>query len=269
MNRIILFVFMMVCGCTTLASTPQILLELRLGDTKSGPDLSEATFPGFSQPVFLSDVPVITNADIAYARVTTWSNAPAVGLTLTKTAADRFCDITDANIGKPIGVFVDGKLVNVALIPHRICEGNVIITGSFSGEEAKRIAKGFPDGSTDALKANSVWGGTGEQSKPKLAYPMILFVKQRWGEAFEGMTWYPTLENGLIKVTGQIGANGAVTFSDDEVIFGEATEQRPGVVGGAKYIAKLEKMTLKGNGELIDPETKEVVTFSFFLKLAE
>lgn len=60
-----------------------------------------------------------------------------------------------------------------------------------------------------------------------------------------------------------------MTLSEDEVIFGEATEQRLGILAGAKYTAKLGKTTLKGNGEWMDPKTKEVATLKFVLKLAE
>jgi hypothetical protein len=244
-------------------------LELRPGDLNPGAGLSATAFPGFSQPVFLSETPAITNADIAYAQATTHSGVPAVAVTLDKPAADRFCGVTGTRVGKPMGVFVDGKLVNVALIPNPICDGNVILTGRFSADEAKRIAAAFPEGPADALKAHSVWKGIGEQSKPELAYPMILFVRQRWGGEFEGTTWYPTLENGLIKVTGRIDASGAVTFSEDEVLFGEASEQRLGVLPGAKYTARLEQGTLRGHGRWLDPKTKEVVTLNFSLKLAE
>lgn len=151
MKQIILLVFaMVVCGCATNAPAPKALLELRLADTRPGPGLSEMAFPGSSQPVFLSNVPVIRNADIAYAEVTTESNAPAVAITFTKSSAIKFCDITSANIDKPMGVLVDGKLVNVATIRERFCGGKAIITGNFSVEEAKRIAAAFPDGPADA-----------------------------------------------------------------------------------------------------------------------
>jgi hypothetical protein len=140
----------------TLAATPKARLELRLGDTSPRPGLSEMVFPGFSQPVFLSDVPVITNADIACARVTTYANAPAVEITLIRTAAQKFCEITGATLGKPIGAFMDGKLVNVARIGEKFCDGRVTITGSFSLDEARRIAEAFPEGPPDALRVNSV-----------------------------------------------------------------------------------------------------------------
>jgi hypothetical protein len=254
------------------ALTPKARLELRLVGSGPGPGLSEMRDLGPSQSVFVSNIPVITNADIAYARATRYADAPAVEITFTKTGEIKFCDITSANIGKSMAVLVDGKLVNVATIRERFCGGTggkAIITGNFSIEEAKQIAATFPDGPADAVKVNSVWQGTGYQSKPALSYPMILFVKRRWGEDFEGVTWYPTLENGLINVTGRIDANGVVAFSEDKVIYGEATDQRQGMLAGAKYTAKLDKMTLQGNGDWTDPKTKEVVKLTFFLELAK
>jgi hypothetical protein len=122
----------------------------------------------------------------------------------------------------------------------------------------------------DLFKVNSVWQGTCDQSNPKSSYPMILFIKQRKGDTFEGVTWYPTLENGLVKITGLIDAKGAVTFTEENVIHGEATEQRPdGVVAGSKYKANMERTILKGSGEYMDPKTKAEFTLKFSLKLAE
>jgi SecDF, P1 head subdomain len=265
---LVLFFAIAVCGSPALTLAAQPKIELRSVETKAGPGLSEVTLPGVSRPAFLGAVPVITNANIVYTQAITYKGEPAVGITLDKAADKRFCDFTSTSIGKPLGVLVDGKLVNVASIPHALCGGMFTITGKFSVEEAKRIASAFPDGPTDALKVFSVWQGTGEESSMQ-PYPMILFINHRWGEDFEGTTWYPLLGNGLIKVSGRIDANGVVALSEDEVISGEATEQRQGVVAGGKYTAKLEKNTLTGNGKYTDPKTKEGVTFKFSLKLAE
>ncbi|CAN5746222.1 hypothetical protein BH20PSE1_BH20PSE1_16720 [soil metagenome] len=82
-------------------------------------------------------------------------------------------------------------------------------------------------------------------------------------------SWYPTLGNGLSTVTGRIEATGVVTLSEDEVLFGQATEQRLGILAGAKYSAKLDKTTLRGSGDWTDPKTKEAVKLTLFLELAK
>ncbi|CAN5745917.1 hypothetical protein BH20PSE1_BH20PSE1_16710 [soil metagenome] len=174
----------------TLAPTRKARLELRLVGSGPGPGLSEKRGSDPSQPVYVGNSPVITNADIAHARATRYAGAPAVALAFTKTGANTLCDITTANIGKPMGVLVDGTLVNVATIRERLTCGppqRALITGSFSHDEAKRIAATFPAEPADPLKVNSVWQGTGQQSKPALTYPIILFVQQRWGDEFEGV----------------------------------------------------------------------------------
>src|SRR5262249_26522483 len=121
----------------------------------------------------------------------------------------------------------------------------------------------------DVFKVNSVWQGTLEQSNPKSSDPMILFVKQRKGDSFEGVTWYPTIGNGLIKVTGRIDGKGGVTFTEEKVIHGDVTAQGRVVVAGSKYSAKLEGTVLKGTGEWVDPKTKDVYPMKFSLKSAE
>src|SRR5262245_24209482 len=58
------------------------------------------------------------------------------------------------------------------------------------------------------LRANSVWNGTCGQTDTNSPYPMVLVIRERRDDRFEGVTYYPTLGNALLKVTGQIDANG-------------------------------------------------------------
>lgn len=130
----------------------------------------------------------------------------------------------------------------------------------------------------DLFKVNSAWHGTMEQSKPKSSYPVILSIKKRKDDTFEGVTWYPTLGNGLIMVTGRIDGKGTLTFSEDKVLYAEIFDNDRTVVAGPKYTAKLEKTVLKGSGEIreyTDPNTqtkiklREPVIVTFSLKLVK
>jgi hypothetical protein len=73
---------------------------------------------------------------------------------------------------------------------------------------------------------------------------MILFIISSTGDAFEGMTWYPTLDNGLLTISGQIKPDGVITFTEEEVIRGEGSIG--GVLSGGQYTANLEGNTLEG-----------------------
>lgn len=116
---------------------------------------------------------------------------------------------------------------------------------------------------SNPIKVHSVWQGTCDQTGWK-PYPMILFINNSKGEAFEGTTWYPTLNNGLVKVSGQIRPKGIVTFTEDEVIHGKGS-----VISGCQYTATIERNTLKGGYVITLPSTGKVDKGNIFLKLAD
>ena len=94
-----------------------------------------------------------------------------------------------------------------------------------------------------SIEEHSVWQGTFVQDGWG-AYPMILFISSSTGDAFEGMTWYPTLDNGLLTISGHIKPDGVITFTEEEVIRGEGS--RGGVLSGGQYTANLEGNNLEG-----------------------
>ena len=110
-----------------------------------------------------------------------------------------------------------------------------------------------------SIKVHSVWQGTFDQVGWQ-AYPMILFISWRMGDAFEGMTWYPTVGNGLLAISGQIEPDGVITFTEDEVIQGST-----GVLSGGRYTARLEGDTLEGPSF----NRNDVEVGYFVLKLAD
>jgi len=110
-----------------------------------------------------------------------------------------------------------------------------------------------------SIEVHSVWQGTFDQVGWG-AYPMVLFISWRTGDAFEGMTWYPTSGNGLLKISGQIKPDGGITFTEEEVLRG-STE---GVLSGGRYTASLEGNTLEG------PSFRDNIEVGHFvLKLAD
>ena len=94
--------------------------------------------------------------------------------------------------------------------------------------------------SSASIEVRSVWQGTFDQLGYG-AYPMILYISYRSGDVFEGMTWYPTLDNGLLTVSGQIKPDGVIAFTEEEVI-----RSTGGLLSGGQYIANLEGNTLEG-----------------------
>jgi protein-export membrane protein SecD len=69
------------------------------------------------------------------------TNVPQVGLQFTSDGAKLFGDITKANIGNYIGIFLDGNLVSAPVVQSEITGGKAQITGSFTLDEVQRIVR--------------------------------------------------------------------------------------------------------------------------------
>jgi preprotein translocase subunit SecD len=101
------------------------------------------TVPGSKAPVYISEDVALSNADVQSARVVTGPNGQQIEIVFTKVGAERFAATTERLIRKPLGILVDGKLISAPVVMDKISGGKAIITGSFSEEEAKRIADGI------------------------------------------------------------------------------------------------------------------------------
>ena len=83
--------------------------------------------------------PAITGSDLADAYPTTDSyGKPAVGFSLTPSAAKKFAEFTQKNIGKPMAIVLDNRVVSAPVIRARISDKG-IITGHFTTQEVKNL----------------------------------------------------------------------------------------------------------------------------------
>lgn len=65
------------------------------------------------------------------------TNRPLVELTFDDTGAKLFAQITKANIGKQVAIFLDGVPISSPTVNEEITLGKAVISGSFSIEEAR------------------------------------------------------------------------------------------------------------------------------------
>ncbi len=66
---------------------------------------------------------------------------PSVQLTWNAEGDKLFGDITGANIGKRLGIFLDGQLISAPTVQNKITGGTAIISGNFTIDEAKTLAR--------------------------------------------------------------------------------------------------------------------------------
>ena len=65
---------------------------------------------------------------------------PQVSLELNSEGAKLFAEITKRNIGKTVGIYLDGAPISLPVVQNEIPNGEAIITGKFTAQEAKQLA---------------------------------------------------------------------------------------------------------------------------------
>src|SRR5439155_18136610 len=87
--------------------------------------------------------PALTGKDVQKAQVVYDPNTgkPQVSLTFSSEGAKKFAALTKKDIGKPIGIFLDQRLLSAPVVQQEIPDGNAVITGNFTVSEAKQLAQ--------------------------------------------------------------------------------------------------------------------------------
>jgi len=68
------------------------------------------------------------------------SGSPEVTLQFTDEGTKKFAEITKRNIGKRVAVFLDSLPITIPVVQQEIADGNAVITGNFTTDEARELA---------------------------------------------------------------------------------------------------------------------------------
>lgn len=112
-------------------------LNISSSDVKNGTvDISTALanlMPYMSAPTPLTGQ-YLERATLEFDQTT---HAPVVALQFNAEGAKIFEDITAANIGKKVAIYLDGAPISTPMVNQKISGGQAIITGNFTPDEAK------------------------------------------------------------------------------------------------------------------------------------
>lgn len=75
---------------------------------------------------------------------------PYVSITFDAEGATLFEEITEANVGKQVAIFVGGQLISAPTVNQKISGGQAQITGNFTLEEAQNLARDLNTGAIPA-----------------------------------------------------------------------------------------------------------------------
>ncbi|MEK7504121.1 MAG: protein translocase subunit SecD [Patescibacteria group bacterium] len=82
----------------------------------------------------------LSGADLQRATVQFQNGKSSVGLQFSTDGAKKFAEITKRNVGRPLAIFLDDQMImNPPLVSNAITDGQAVITGNFTVEEAKRL----------------------------------------------------------------------------------------------------------------------------------
>jgi len=71
---------------------------------------------------------------------------PQVSLQFTAKGGELFGTVTERNVGKPVGIFLDSFPISAPVGQQKITEGNAVISGNFTTEEAKQLSVSINSG---------------------------------------------------------------------------------------------------------------------------
>jgi len=79
----------------------------------------------------------LKSADVQFDQTT---GKPVVSLEFTKEGTNKFADLTQKNIGKPLPILLDSEVISYPTVNEAITGGNAQITGDFTTDEAQKLA---------------------------------------------------------------------------------------------------------------------------------
>lgn len=119
-----------------------IRFEVRLAEDRPAPGLREAKVSGSDRSVYLHDEVIVTNSDIAAARVIQLDGPSNYGVSIEFNAAGakKMRAATANHIGKPVAILFDGQVVMAPILRTPIGASSEI-TGKFTRTQAESIAR--------------------------------------------------------------------------------------------------------------------------------
>ncbi|MDB5188537.1 MAG: protein-export rane protein SecD, preprotein translocase subunit SecD [Candidatus Nomurabacteria bacterium] len=85
----------------------------------------------------------LKQAQLIFAQGT---NEPTVSLQFDDAGTKLFADITKANIGKVVAIYLDGQVISAPVVRDAITTGTAVISGSFTPEQAKALVSSLNSG---------------------------------------------------------------------------------------------------------------------------
>ena len=82
----------------------------------------------------------LKKAGVSFSQSGDQAGKPVVDLEFTPDGAKKFASLTQANVGKPLAIFLDNQPVTMPIVNEPILDGRAVISGNFNAETATKLA---------------------------------------------------------------------------------------------------------------------------------
>jgi len=153
-----------------IGQTPVLEFRMLKGDTPpadfSGFDVNELFEPAAVTGKNLKSAQLQFNQGVGGI-----PNEPVVVLTFDSEGAQIFADLTKNNVGRFFGIFLDGVAISIPVIREPIPSGAAVISGSFTPESARELARNLNYGALpvpiELISTQTVSGTLGSEAVDK------------------------------------------------------------------------------------------------------
>jgi preprotein translocase subunit SecD len=123
-----------------IGQTPTLEFKLLKNDAAASTTLAD----GSVNPQAFEDTGLtgkyLSSAALQFGNGSNSLQTPTVQVTFNPEGTKLFGDITSKNVGRNLGIFLDGQLLSLPVIQERIDSGSAVISGNFTATQAKDLA---------------------------------------------------------------------------------------------------------------------------------
>ena len=150
-----------------IGQTPVLEFRLLKGDSPPS-DISTSTVNQYFESASITGKD-LKSAQIQFNQsVGGLANEPVVLLTFNANGTRIFANLTKENVGRHFGMFLDGVPISVPVINEPIPDGQAVISGNFTPEGAKELARNLNYGALpvpiELISTQTVAGTLGEEA---------------------------------------------------------------------------------------------------------